>query len=237
MANGNSSWRVLPHRPIEKLTENLWRVEGDLENMPLKRVMTVIKLSDGKLVIHNAMALSPEAMAELEGWGEVGSLIVPNGLHRIDAKRFKERYPQARVFCPVGARKKVEEVVAVDGSYAELPADSALSAQELDGTAHSEGVIEVLSADGKSLIFTDALFNMPHIPGAIGWTLRYITGSTGGLRVSRLFRLLVLKDRRAFRAHLERLAATPNLRRIIVAHHQLLTGDVATALRAVASKL
>jgi hypothetical protein len=239
MAKAHETWKVLPHRPIEHLTDNLWRVEGRLENMALKRVMTVARRVDGGLVVHNAIALDDAAMAELDAWGPVTALLVPNGYHRLDARVFKQRYPAARVYCPRGATRKVAEVVPVDGSYADFPADATIELHTLAGVKEQEGVMLVRSADGATLVFNDAIFNMPHGRGFAGWIFRHVTQSTGGPRVSRLFRLGILKDKSAFRADLERLADTPELRRMIVSHHHMVEGipDAAAAIRQAAATL
>lgn len=237
MPKAHATWKVLPHRPIEHLTDNLWRVEGGLENMPLKRVMTVARRQDGSLVIHNAIALDDAAMATLDAWGPVSALLVPNGYHRLDAKVFKQRYPAARVYCPRGATKKVEEVVPVDGSYSDFPGDDTIELHTLAGIKEQEGVMIVRSTDGVTLVFNDAIFNMPHVRGFAGWVIRNITQSTGGPRVTRLFRLAVLKDKQALRADLERLADTPELRRMIVSHHRMVEGDAASAIRDAAATI
>ena len=110
-----TTWTVLPHRPLEKLEPNLWRVEGDLPGGNGTRVMTIDKLATGGLVVHNAVALEAEQMAEIDAFGKVEVLLVPNGFHRLDARVFKDRYPDARVLCPGSARKKVAQIVTVDG--------------------------------------------------------------------------------------------------------------------------
>ena len=234
MAKAHETWKVLPHRPIEHLADNLWRVEGGLENMPLKRVMTVARRQDGGLVVHNAIALDDAAMATLDAWGPVTALIVPNRYHRLDAKIFKQRYPGARVYCPRGATRKVEEV---DGSYSDFPGDDTTSLDTLAGVKEQEGVMIVHSPDGVTLVFNDAIFNMPHGRGFTGWVFRTITQSTGGPRVSRLFRLGILKNKQALRADLERLADTPELRRMIVSHHRMVEGDAASAIRQAAATI
>jgi hypothetical protein len=235
MAKANSTWNVLPHRPIEKLTPSLWRIEGDLD--PLKRVMSVARLADGGLVVHNAIAMDDASMAELDAWGPVGFIVVPNGFHRLDAPVYKSRYPAAKVLCPRGAKKKVEEVVPVDGSYDDLPADPRVKLEHLAGTNDTEGVL-VVSDDGEtSLVFNDAVFNMPHLSGFTGFVFKSVTASSGGPKVSRLFRLFMMKDKTAFRAHLERLAALPGLARILVSHHETITRDAAGTLRAIAATL
>lgn len=235
MAKANTTWNVQPHLPIEKLTENLWRVEGDVPGMPLKRVMTVVKRSDGTLLVHNAMALEPAAMAELEAWGKVRYLIVPNGWHRLDARVFQERYPEASVYCPSGSRKKVEDVVAVKGTYEELPADSAVAVNMLDGVGGIEGFMLVKSADGSTLVLNDILFDMPHGDGLHGFIFKHLTKSSGPLHMTRIARTMMVKDRAAVRAHLERLAETPSLRRIIVSHHRTVSENAAEALKAAAA--
>lgn len=237
MAKAHTTWKVLPHRPIEELSENLWRVEGKLEGMSLKRVMTVVRRKNGELVIHNAIALDEASMAKLDAWGRVAFLIVPNGFHRLDARIFKDRYPQARVFCPRGARTKVEQVVPVDDTYEHFSADENVRLETLQGVKEQEGVMLVHSSDGTTVVFNDAVFNLPHTPGFSGWIFRHITQSSGGPRVSRLFKLAVVRDRNALRAHLLKLAETPNLKRMIVSHHNMVEGDAAAAIRQAAATL
>jgi hypothetical protein len=56
--------------------------------------------------------------------------------------------------------------------------------------------------------------------------------------VSRLARWVLVKDQPALRRHLERLADTPNLQRLIVAHEKVAVGaEAAEALRHAATYL
>jgi hypothetical protein len=237
MAKAHTAWKVLPHGPIEKLGDRLWRVEGSLDSGPMKRVMVIARRGDDRLIVHNAIALGEPEMAAVDGWGSVAVIAVPSGYHRLDAPVFHERYPGARVVCPAGAKSRVAQVVPDPGSYSELAPDSAVELVTLDGTRQREGAMIVRGSEGSSLVFNDAVFNMPHAPGATGFVLRHITGSTGGPRVTRVMQWFVIADKRAFRAHLERLAALPDLRRIIVAHHLTINDDPAGTLRAVAATL
>jgi len=233
----HTSWTVHAHGPIEKLSERVWRVEGQLPGAPMKRVMTIAKRTDGSLVVHNAIALGDREMAELDAWGPIGVVVVPNAYHRLDAKIFHDRYPAAVITCPAGARRKVTEVVPVGATYEELPTDAAVQLHALDGTKQREGVMIVRDAAGTTVVFNDAVFNMPHLPGVTGFVLRRLTGSTGGPRITRIMRLFVISGKAAFRAHLERLAALPQLRRIIVSHHETIEHDPAGTLRAVAATI
>jgi hypothetical protein len=236
MPKAHAHWTTLPHGPLERLNDRLWCLEGDLPGMPLKRRSTLARLSDGRLVIHNAIALEQPLISEIEAWGEPAFLLVPGAYHRLDAKSYKQRYPQLRVLCPAGAAAKVAQVVPVDGSYDDLPADPQVQLEHLDGLARREGVMQVHAADGTSLAFNDVLFNQAHLPGLTGLIFRLLR-STGGPRVTAIGRLFLVKEREALGEHLERLAAIPDLKRIIVMHGSSITEDPAGALRQVASRL
>ncbi len=237
MAKANTVWRVHPHGAIEKLDDHLWRVEAKLPGMEMKRVMTIGKRADGMLVIHNGIALGEPEMAEIDAWGKVGVIVVPNAFHRLDAKVFADRYPDARVLCPSGAKAKVAQVVKVDGSYEDLPPDGVVELRILDGTKQREGVMVVHAGADTSLVFNDAVFNMPHLPGFTGFILRRVTGSTGGPRVSRIAKMFVVADKPAFRAHIEQLADLPGLRRVVVSHHATITEDPSGTLKSVVAAL
>ena len=63
-----TSWTVLPHKPIE----NLRRTSGGSAATwarPSGR-WSLAKMGDGRLFIHNAIALDDAEMAELEAWGD-----------------------------------------------------------------------------------------------------------------------------------------------------------------------
>lgn len=230
-------WKVAPHGPLEQLSPRLWRVQGAVPGTPLQRVMTLAKRADGTVVVHSAIAIDLELMKEIDGWGKVAWIVVPNGYHRRDAPRFKARYPDAKVLAPKGSRKKVEDVVKVDGTLEDFPADPHVSFAMLRGCRDAEGVMIVKDEDGTSLVFTDALFNMPHVGGVSGFVLRYIAGSSGGPRVTKLGKMLLVKDKAAFAEQLRELAAEDRLRRVVVAHHEVIRDDPAQVLRDIADTL
>jgi hypothetical protein len=227
MAKAHSSWTVLDHGPIEKLSTNLWRVSGALPGMSLKRTMVIVRLEDGRLVIHNAIALQESAMGEVERWGMPAFMIVPNGGHRLDAPAYKARYPHLRVFTPRGSRARVEQVVPVDGTYEDFPSDPTVRLETLKGVADAEGAMIVKSPDGTSVVLNDAMFNMDRKRDPLGFFFTTLLGSAPGPRVSRLAKLVYVKDKRALRDEFARYAALPDLTRVIVAHEKVASGPEA----------
>lgn len=233
MAKAYTTWTVLDNKPIEKLADNLWTVSGLMENGKTQRRMTVARMDDGRLVIHNAIALDLAGMAELDAFGEVAFLVVPNAFHRQDARIWKDRYPNARVVCPGGATKSVSQVVPVDLDYTKAPSDGSVRLAHLDGMGEKEGVLEVRTKSGATLVFNDSLLNMPKL----GFPVDIFLGPTGRVSVPRFARWMFIKDKKAFTAQLTRLADTPGLERVIFGHGRNLAEDPAGVLRAAISEL
>ena len=229
MAPATDAWNVLPHGPLERLADNVRWVQGSLPRISLKRVMTVARLDDGRLVIHNGIALADIQMRQLEAFGTPAFLIVPNAFHRQDAAAFKHRYPELTVLAPSGSRAKVEQKVAVDGTLEEFPPDDTVRFERLGGVADVEGAMLVRSPDGTTLVLTDAMFNMDRKRDVLGFLFTTIMGSAPGPRVTRLAKLLLVKDKAALRRDLERYAALPDLQRLVVAHEKVATGREARA--------
>jgi hypothetical protein len=221
MAHATPRWNVLQHGPLEQLTERLWRVEGAVPGMSLRRVMTVAKRQQGGLIVHSAIALGEPEMQQLEALGSLEVLLVPSAVHRLDAPAYKQRYPQLQVFAPRAARDKVAQVVALDGSYEDFVSDEAVQLHELPGTRGREGALLVHSSDGLTIVLNDVLMNMDPRPDFLGWLFTTLLGSAPGPRVSRLAKLALVADRKALRAEFERLAALPELARLIVSHDKV----------------
>ncbi len=229
-------WIVLRHDPIVKHSDNLWSVEGDIPNMALRRRMTLAKMRDGRVVVHNAIACDEFTQKAIEAWGEPAVLLVPNGFHRLDAHPWKARYAKSAVYCPQGATKRVAQVLPVDGSYEDFKGDDTVRFETLDGSGAQEGVVRVTGPEGETVVFNDVLFNQPHLPGFGGWMMKHVTDSTGGPKVTRIARLFLVKERTALQAHLARLA-NGALARVVPGHGDVIERDASATLRAVANAL
>jgi hypothetical protein len=225
-----TTWTVLPHRPIEKLADNLWRVSGMMGQV--QRQMVVARMRDGGLMIENAIALDDAEMKELEAWGRPTYLIVPNGYHRQDAAIWKARYPHLKVIAPPRGRNRIAKIVPVDLTTDEAPGDADVQIVPMPGCA-SDTLLQVRSGDDVTLTFCDTVLNVPKRSGAIGFML----APTGRVSAPRAARWLMIQDKRALAAQLEQLAALPGLRRVLVGHGAPITADPAGALRSVAQQL
>jgi hypothetical protein len=93
--------------------------------------------------------------------------------------------------------------------------------------------MEIRTDSGVTLVFCDAVLNMPKL----GFPMSVFLGPTGTISAPRVMRLLGVKDKAAFGAHLERLAATPQLERLMFGHGKPITDEPAAALRTVVAQL
>jgi hypothetical protein len=235
-AKAPEPWTVVGEPAIEEVSDTLWLVRGHVPRMPLGRTMVVARMEDGRLLVHNAIALPLAEQKRLDRFGELGYIVVPSAFHRIDARRYAERYPDAEIVCPAGAKAKVEALVPVDLTYDQFEGDSIVALRHAAGVGDKEGVLTVTDEGGKTLVFNDLLFNLDHLPGFFGLLSRII-GSTGGPRVTWLFRRTGLQDKEALRVFLQRLSATEGLVRVVPGHGKVITEAPAQTLAAVAERL
>lgn len=236
MATSARPWTVLSHGSIEKLSSRLWTVSGTLPDMPLQRRMTVVRRDDDSLLIHSAIALDEDSMRELEAWGTPAQLIVPNGWHRLDAGAYLARYPKLRVYCPRAAMARVQEAVRVHGAVEDMPSDSVVSARMIDGLSSGEAVFIVRDENGVALVFNDLLFNHQHVAGAQGFVMRML-GSTGGPKVTRVAKTMMVSDRSAVAKELVELANLPKLYALVPGHGDVVTEGSSRVLASVALRV
>jgi hypothetical protein len=214
----HQTWQVLPHGPIQQLSDNLWIVEGRLK-MPFgetTRHMTIVRLAGGRLAIFSAIALDDLCMRELEALGEPTYLIVPSGIHRIDAKPWKDRYPDLEVIAPAGSLVRVGQVVPIDATAIDLQ-DPRVRILTVPGTDRRELAMVVETPTGKTLVVNDLIFNLPKVPGLAGLGLRVLGFGPGHPHMPRLVMRKLVKERDAVRAVL-REWADAGFERIIVSH-------------------
>jgi hypothetical protein len=227
-----TEWTVLPHDPIEKVADNLWRVSGLMNKGKLQRQMVCARMKDGGIVVHNPIALDEAEMKELEAWGRPAVMFVPNAFHRQDAFIWKKRYPDLKVVAPRGGMKRISKVVPVEATIEDAPGDDTVRLKPLAG-APGVGVLEVRSGDALTAVFCDSILNMKRQKGFMGMLL----APTGQVAVPRVARMMIVKDKKAFARQVAELAATPGLSRLMFAHGKPVERDAPGELRRVVTQL
>lgn len=228
----------MPHQPLRQVDDGLWIVESVVPTIPgqrFPRTMTLVRLDDASLLMHNAVPVDEPTMKAIEALGHVAVLMLPSAFHTVDAHAMAVR-TGARVLAPAVARPAIDAVIRTDGDLSALRADRHVRFEPLDGVRNGEGVLSV-ERDGRVTdLVCDVILNVAHLPGLWGllWRVMGFTGSPGP---TLLWRRRVMSDREALRAHLRRLAERPGLARLVPSHGPVIEGDVAGLLRDVAARL
>jgi hypothetical protein len=175
-------------------------------------------------------------MRVLHTYGEPAFLVVPSDKHRLDAKVWKERYPAMQVIAPIGARKKVEQVVHVDALIPQFE-DPTVEFITVPGTGGHEAALLVHTVNGATLVLNDLVGNIRRTSGFGGWFLRMMKFAGDEPQIPRPVQWAIIKDRPALRAQFLKWAALPTLKRILVSHGEPIDVEPAEALRDFAQSL
>ena len=238
MTRPNENWNVLPHGKLTPIDDGMLTVEGRIKMplMDLPRRMTVVRLHDSRLVVWSAIALDDAAMATFEAFGRPAFLVVPNDHHRLDAKAWKNRYPELKVIAPEGAREKIANVVAVDTTSPDL-GDPGVTFVTVPGTRAHEAALVVRRERGTTLVLNDLVGNIHAASGIDGWLLRLAGFAGDDAQIPRVVKMALVKDAADLRAQLLEWAELPGLRRIIVSHGDPIEREPQRTLRDLAASL
>ncbi|MBD2295610.1 hypothetical protein H6G06_19560 [Anabaena sphaerica FACHB-251] len=241
----SSEWEshVLPHSPIEELAPNIWHVTGIFPNEPVApREMIIYKLPDSSLLIHSAICLDEPTIQQLESLGDPKIMIIPNPIHRLDAKVYKQRYPDLIVVTPAVVKPYAEQIVNVEEIAEQFLPQYGITCHQPAGINPQELAYELPLPTGKALIFTDILFNLtdeyltkyvPKNKYILSWL-----GAAGFFGITFLGKSFFMNDRKAYRQWLEKLADTVQPLQIIsVAHGEPITNNCQQKLREAAARL
>jgi hypothetical protein len=237
MAHPAQQWKVRPHGKLSKLDDNIQTVIGELHApMTLPRRMTVVRLTDARLVIYSAISLDAAEMAVLDAYGRPAFLIVPSDKHRLDANAWKERYPAMQVVAPEGARAGVDKKVPVD-TVAPRFDDPTVEFVTVPGTAGKEAALLVHSPNGSTLVLNDLVGNITNASGVGGGLLRVAGFAGKEAQIPRVVKLALIKDPTALRAQLLQWSEIETLKRILVSHGSPIEENPRQVLRELANSL
>jgi hypothetical protein len=238
MPHVHETWTVLPHGPLIEIDDGILTVTGQI-HMPfvdLERRMTVVRLKDGSAIIYSAIALDDAEMKQIEALGTPRYLIVPGDAHRLDAKIFKQRYPELQIIAPPGALKRVSKVVPVGTTSANF-GDPDVAWQVVSGSGGHEAALLVHRASGTTLILSDLIGNLRRKGGFEGWMLHVMGFGNDDPQIPTVERMLMVENKAQLREQFLEWAAIPDLRRVIMAHGEPIDAHCSDALRELAATL
>jgi hypothetical protein len=68
--------------------------------------MTVIRLKNGRVLVHSPVPIEPDLRSAVENFGQVAALIAPNLFHHQFISEWRSAFPEAKAFCVPGLAAK-----------------------------------------------------------------------------------------------------------------------------------
>jgi hypothetical protein len=221
--SARSAMTATRSRALRPLARDLW-----VADRPLKLAvgdigarMTVIRLADGSLFLHSPVRLDDETRSALDELGPVRAVVAPSKVHHLFAGDYGRAYPGARLYGAPGLAEKRRDL-RIDALLDDEPPAGwrgVIDQRRFLGAPALNEVI-FLHASSRTLVLTDLAFNVPAERTAGARMFYWLTGAAGRFGPHRLVRLMI-RDRRAARASVERVLAW-NFERVIVSHGDVL---------------
>ena len=217
-------------KPV-RLADNLWELRGTWSNA-LGRRMTVVRLGNGDVFVHNAMRLEPGELDWLTSLGPLRGIIAPNKFHGSEAPWLAEQFREASLYAPTSKQKQFAALgLNVRDVASDFPSALAgeLECLPMAGTRIEEAAF--LHHPSRTLILCDLAMNMEDVfRGVQGAFMRW--NRVGGrFGVTRLTKLLFTRDARALVGSYQRLLER-DFDRVIVNHGAVLPSGGRELLRA-----
>jgi hypothetical protein len=221
-----------PRAALRQLDRDLWVAERPQRfwGLEVGARMTALRLADGSLLLHSPVSLDPGLRRELDALGRVRHAVAPNRLHHLYAGEVAAAYPEAQLWVAPGVERKRPDLAptGVLGDEAPPAWRGQLDQVFFRGRPYENEVV-FLHRASRTLLLCDLAFNFgPSAHPATRLLMRMIR-SYGRFGPSRLDPLLI-RDRRAARASLERILAW-DFERVVVAHGDVLERGGREALR------
>lgn len=199
--------------------------------MRLTATMTVLRLSEGSLLLHSPISMTPERRAAVEGLGQVEHLYAPNLYHHLRIGEWSAAFPSARLHAPAGlARKRPDlRIDRVHHAAPEMAFTGVVDELGINGFRLEESVLFYRPA--RTLVVADLVHNIGR-PRHL-WTQVYTRtmGFYDRVAMSRMIRWTGFSDRAAARRSIDELLALP-FERLVVGHGEPLTTGGREALTA-----
>jgi len=203
------------------LSDNLWLFTYPQRRLgvDLRRNVTVIRLSSGRLVIHSTGPFSPGDVGIIQGLGTPGWLVEAMLQHDTYAKEGREAFPDVPFLAPMGFSEHVGFL-----TYPLIPPPpewgTELEVLRVDGVENYEEHV-CYHRESRTLIVADLVFNFG--PDEPMWTelmLKAAVGSEHNPGMSRPFKYSI-KDKDAFMKSMECMMDW-DFDRVIVGHGDVL---------------
>jgi hypothetical protein len=202
---------------MQQLAENLWTLAfpKKLLGLEIGRVVTVIRLRDGRLLIHSTAPFTPDDVARIHSLGEPAWMMDVSRFHDSFTRQGRAAFPAISYLVPEGFPKAEQlRASSLDSPPAEWEGE--VRVRKIDGmpSVQEHAVLHVASS---TLIVADVLFHFGEdAPRVTKFVARHVMRLKDLSGMSRMFRGMI-RDRAAFHRSLEEILQW-DFDRVIVGH-------------------
>ncbi|HEV2805697.1 MAG TPA: hypothetical protein VGW57_12290 [Chthoniobacterales bacterium] len=194
-----------------------WRVLG----IDFRRNVTLLRLSDGRVVVHSTAPFGVEDIAAIRSFGEPAWLLDATLMHDTFAKEGRAALPELPYLAPAGFAE-VSGLPTALLSPAPPEWGDEIEVIKIEGTRKNEHAL--FHRSSRTLVVADVFFSMP--PETQGWPRFF---ARHFMRLPRLFGIsaffrLIINDRPAFERSVNRLVEL-EFEKLIVAHWEPVVRD------------
>jgi hypothetical protein len=212
---------------------NVWsteyQVHWPVRGVPIAVRTTIIRLVDGRLIVHSPGPVSSGLRESLAALGPVAFIVAPR-MHGKFAAQAAEQYPTAEMLAaPRAPSRRAAPVFSA--SLADRPPaawEGQIECHRLLGFRLDEVVL--FHRPSRSLLITDLCFNIQHSPSRISRAVFRADGIWQQFGPGRIIPLLGISDRTQFQRSLEQVLRW-DFDRIIPGHGSVIEHGGPTALR------
>ena len=217
--------------PLRAVAQDLWVAEHPHRFIGLHvgTRMTVVRLSNGRLLLHSPISLSPDVEQAIRDLGEVAHIVCPNLFHHVYAGEVARAFPGAQLHGPAKLHRKRGDL-RFDGVLSESPhPDWAgdLVPITIEGSLLRETVF--YHPASRTLITSDLVENFAGSDDAVTRLYLRLGGILGKVSWHPLLRPVYYRRKKA-RASVNRILDLP-FENVIIGHGDLITRDARSSLR------
>jgi len=192
--------------------------------------MTVIRLGDGRLVLHSPVPITPELRRELDALGPVGFIVVPEA-HGAFAGPATRSFPSAELLAAPSPPRRRRSLPFHASLADRPPAAWAGQVESLLVQGFRLHEVVLFHRSSRTLVLTDLCFNIHRSESPLARLFFRANVMWRRFGPSRIIRGLAVSDRSALRQSLERLLEW-DFDRIVPGHGDVIENRGPAALRA-----
>jgi hypothetical protein len=206
-----------------------WRTLG----IDFRRNVTLLRLTDGRVVVHSTAPFTEHDIAAITRFGEPSWLVEATLMHDTFAKEGRKAFPEIPYLAPGDFAKttgvQTESLLPQPRDW-----DGEIDVLRIEGVRTSEHAL--FHRRSRTLVVADLFFSFPEETS--GWPrlfVRHLMRLPRLFGISFFYRRLIIRDKLAFESSMRTLLAL-DFERLVVAHWQPVETDAKRAVEQAVAK-